>query len=168
MNQRRDPSDTLSAAIRANAPKLLEGGEYFGKEDYVVDQLAEHYDEPKDDVRKKLRAAVDKVPKAKVNAEDKAKKEAAVAARTEANEAAEFAKEAAEDAKRKSERAAALEAEAEGKVPVEVPVTFQLNIGGVIHRIEKGTPRLPREHAEHAYAQSHGVRIIGNGEQAKA
>lgn len=160
-NNSREAGDTLSGAIKNTAPKMLEGQEYFGREDYVVDQMASYYDEDKEEVRKRLQAAVEKLPKAQVRPEDRAAKDAATKALAEAQEAQQFADEAVAEAKRKGAIAAAAVAAAEGKVPVTVPRTFNLNFNGTVHLIKAGTATLPREQAEHPYSKLHGVTITG-------
>jgi dihydroxyacetone kinase len=54
----RRESETLDEAIASVALQSLPGGEYHGKEDYVVPQMAGHFKASESEVRAKLQAAV--------------------------------------------------------------------------------------------------------------
>lgn len=92
--------------------------------------------------------------------ERKAKEEASRLAK-EAEEAQAFALEAAAEATKRQQAAAAAKAVAEGKVLANVPSQFILNHEGISTTYPVGTYPMPKDHANHAYARAHGVKVLG-------
>jgi hypothetical protein len=71
-----DTADTLEGAVAKVGEKLLEGGEYAGREDYVAAQMSSFYGAEKKDIIEKLGKSktVAAAEKARKEAEKKGKK----------------------------------------------------------------------------------------------